>query len=608
MDIGSFAAETLELLPVPFVALEAVDGGPATPGDLRVVWANPKALERFGPGIDGAWLDRDQPLGTMESIVPEAERSRRSGRLSVVDRTVESEGSVAHLRCTVLPVATGAAVIVEDTTAEVAARAELAVVGSTLERVERWGNLGVWEVDLQASTAYWSTQVYEMLGVEDLCLSRLHDVVHPDDWAIVDHVTQRLLEQPGPYRVTHRIIRGGEVRTVEQHMQSVPDASGRPVRLLGTMIDVTATRALQQQVHHGQQMRTIGLLAGGMAHDLANALLVIRGHADVLLTRSDLDDDVRESLAAIARGGERAATLTRRFMSLGRHDELRPARIDPHRVLEEVVDLVGPAVRTDVSVSIEPAGPGASPLVLADADRLRQVMLDLVFNARDAGATSVVLRVGEATLDRSDPRCTEGGVAPGRYGVVEAQDDGGGVEPAVLDRIFDPFFTTKGADAGSGLGLANAQDFARQSLGTIQVSSAPGVGTTMSVLLPATVAGGAATRSRGRRRARRVLVGAASPERGEALLEVLARAGAQVVRMDDLDGVAFSLETEPIDLAVLDDALVPPPAWPGVLGGVPTVVVTSQTGAYPHAAREVGCDDTVGLLEALDELLPAPEG
>lgn len=604
MDIGSFAAEALELLPVPFVALELVTSEAAPQGDLRVVWANPRARERFGERIEGAWLDRDQPLGTMEPMVPEAELSRRSGRLRVVDRAVERHGTVAHLRCTVLPVANGAAMIVEDTSAEVEARAELAVVGSALERVERWGNLGVWEIDLEADTVYWSTQVYEILGVEDQCLDRFREIVHPDDRALVEHVTQRVLEQPGPYRVTHRIVRAGEVRTVEQHMQSVPDATGRPVRLLGTVIDVTAARALQQQVHQGQQMRTIGLLAGGMAHDLANALLIMRGHADVLLSRTDLDDDARLSLEAIARGGDRASTLTRRFMSLGRRDELRPVRVDPRAVLDDVLDLVGPAVRTEVHLSVEPAEGADAVLVLADADRLRQVLLDLIFNARDAGASSIALRLGAATLDPGDPRCTEGGLAPGRYGVIDVVDDGAGIDPATIGRIFDPFFTTKGADTGSGLGLANAKDFARQSLGEILVSSVPGTGTTMSVLLPATVASDRARSARARRRARRILVGAGSQRRGQELLEILGGAGWQVVWMDDLDGVAYSLETEPIDVVVLDESLLPAGSWPGVLSGAPTVVVTSRPAAYPHAAGEVDPQDTSGLLDVLDELLP----
>lgn len=479
----------------------------------------------------------------------------------------------------------------------------LARLGGALERAERWGNLGVWEVDLRAGTTYWSTQVYEILGVEDQCLDRFHEVVHPDDRAIVDHVTQRLLEQPGPYRVTHRIVRNGDVRTVDQHMQSVPDESGRPVRLLGTMIDVTATHALQQQVQHGHQLRTVGLLAGGMAHDLANALLVMRGHADVLLARTDLDDGVRDSLAAIARGGEKASALTRRFMALGRRDELRPTRIDPFAVVEDVLELVGPSLPADLTVTVAPAG-GISPLlVLADEARLRQVLLDLVFNARDAGAATIELRIGQVVVDPEAPPGVSEDLAPGTYGVIDVVDDGAGMDAPTIERIFDPFFTTKAADAGSGLGLANVQDFALQSLGAARVASTPGTGTTMSVLLPAVVAGHAPSTRRVRRRARRVLIGA-TPDRCDVLADAIAGTDAQLVCMDDLDGIAFSLETEPIDLVILDESLVSPARWPDPLGEVPVVVMTAREHAYPQATLTVAPGDSAALVRAIDDLLP----
>lgn len=598
VDIGGFASKVLELLPVPVVALEAV----SDPADLRIVWANPFADDRFGADVVGSWLDRDRPFGPMGSIVAETVDSIRTGRLVVLARTVEQAGSVTHLRCTVLPVGEGAAVAVRDVTADVEARAELAVVGGTLERVERWGNLGVWEVDLRSSSVYWSTQVYEILGVEDQCLESFDRVVHPDDRAIMDHVVRRLLDQPGPYRLTHRIIRNGEVRTLDQHMQSVPDATGRPARLLGTMIDVTATRALQQQVHQGQQMRTIGLLAGGMAHDLANALFVMRGHADVLLARDGLDEAVRESLAAIARGAERASTLTRRFMALGRHDELRPARVDLLAVAEDVVDLVDPTLRSEVAVGVVRAEPDVRPHVLVDADRLRQAVLDLVFNARDAGATSITLRVGEVVLAPDDDRSVDGVPAPGRYGSIDVVDDGAGMDQATIERAFEPFFTTKDVEAGSGLGLANVQAFAVQSLGGISATSTPGDGTTMSILLPAADEGRPARRSRPR--ARRVLVGA-PPARRDALTGALGALDAQLVCMGDLAGVTYSLATEPIDVAVLDESLVSPSAWPEGAAGVPMVVVTSRAGTHPRAAAEVAPDDAAALLAALEVLLSA---
>lgn len=605
MDLGSFSADVLGRLPVPCVALESVSDERTSRSDVRVVWANTKAREVFGDGVEGAWVDKDQPFGVIGLIAREVDVARRSGRSQVVERVRERDGGVVHLRCTVVPVGNGAALMLEDTTVEADARAELATGGSTLRRVEQWGNLGVWDLDLDSGALYWSTQVFEILGVQDQDLDQFYRVVHPDDRAILDHVTRRVLAQAGPYRVVHRIVRDGDVRTVEQHMQSVPDAEGRPVRLLGTMVDVTAARALQQQVHHGQQMRTIGLLAGGIAHDLGNALLIMRGHAQALLSRSDLDDEVRDSLAAIARGGERASAVTRRFMALGRRDELRPAQIDPHNLVNDVRELVDPVLRREVDVAIERPGRLGGLRVLVDPDRLRQVLLDLVLNARDAGATSIVLRIGESTLGSGDPRWGEVDLTPGHYGVIEVEDNGAGIAPAVLEQIFDPFFTTKESDAGSGIGLANALDFVRQSLGTIVVSSTPGSGTTMSVLLPAVMVLDQVSR-RARRPPRRVLVGAASLDQCSELTDALAVHNMQVACVDGLESIGYSLETEPIDAVVLDESIIPPPTWPDVLHRVPTVILATQPGRYPQATHELDRADRAGLLHVLDDLFATP--
>jgi len=446
--------------------------------------------------------------------------------------------------------------------------------GPALPLVERWANLGVWEVDLRTSDVYLSTQVFEILGMEDACLHAFHEVLHPDDRAVVDHVTQRLLQQPGPYWVAHRILRGGEVRSVEQHMQSVPGDDGRPARLIGTVIDVTAVRSLEQQVHRGQQMRTLGLLAGGLAHDLINLLLVVRGHSDVSLLRDDLDPELRAGLEAISGAGERASLLTRQLMTLGRQDPLRPASVDPVPLLQEVATLVQRALRPDVDVEVE-LDPSAEPglRILVDADRLRQVLLDLVFNARDAGARSVRLRLSTTTVGDDDLRTEEHALVPGRYGVVSVVDDGAGMDAPTAERIFEPYFTTKSADAGSGLGLANAWSFARDSLGTITVASVPGAGTTISVLLPGVVAEGGSGRRR--RRAQRVLVGAASDDACAWLQRALAPLDLQVVAVTDLQALAYSVQTEPIDVVVVEAGLVPA-RWPAVVRSRPTVVASAS--------------------------------
>ncbi len=473
-------------------------------------------------------------------------------------------------------------------------------IAETLARVERWGNLGVWEIDLATNAVYWSTQVYEILGVDECDLEAFFAVVHPDDLPLVEHVTSRVLEQPGPYRLTHRIRRGDDVRTVDQHMQSIADGDGHPVRLLGTMIDVTETRVLQQQVHRAQQMRAVGLLAGGLAHDFNNALLVIRGHADLLLAQTDADDPSRASLEAISRAGARASTVTRRLMALGRQDEVRPVRVAPDQLLGGIAELVRPTLDADVALDVEVDETASSTEVLVDVDQLHQVVIDLVLNARDAGAHRIRLRFESRHLTHTDPPCVDGRIAAGTYGMVQVIDDGSGIDATTLDHIFEPFFTTKDARTGSGIGLANARGFADRSLGALLVASEPGAGTTMSLLLPAS-AGAATERVRSPRRSRRtrVLV-AAGDGRRDRLLAALGDLDHQLVAAGDLEAMSFSLETEPIDLVVLDGSLLPSSGRPGILDGVATVVVSDRPVA---GSGQVPLDDELALIEAVDELL-----
>ncbi len=582
MDFGDIAAQALELLPVPFLAFESVGDGRPGRDDLCINWANPAAARRFGPDLVGCWLERDAPLGAMVSLVPDATTSRASDRLRVVERAVMRDGRAEYLRYTLLPVDQGAAMMVEDVSTEAEVRAQLRSADHTLARVERWGNLGVWEVDLLTQSVYWSTQVYEILGIETGGLDEFRAIIHPDDLPLVDHVTSRLVQQPGPYHLTHRIVRPDGVRTVDQHMQSVPDDQGRPVRLLGTMIDVTEVRALEQQVRQSQQVRTVGLLAGGLAHDFNNVLLVIRGHADLLLGGTDPDDPAHASLAAISRAGERASVLTRRLMSLGRQEDMRPTRIAPDQLVAGIHDLVGPSLGAEVDLGVEIDDGSTGVEILADRDQLDQTLIDLVLNARDAGAHGI--RVRFATTDIPSEIASLSGAAdggtddlpPGTYGVLEVTDDGCGMDERTRQKIFEPFFTTKDARTGSGLGLANALSFARRSLGGLRVVSEPGVGTTMSLLLPTVAPTGTDAPRRRRRRRTRLLV-AAGEGRADQLLAALGQLDHQLVAVPDLEAMAFSLGTEPIDAVVVDQRLVPDDGLPAVLDGVPTLVASDET-------------------------------
>ena len=445
---------------------------------------------------------------------------------------------------------------------------------TTPVRVEHRENLGVWELDFASGSLYWSTQVFEILGLSEPGLETFMAVVHDDDRALLEHVLRRARSQPGPYRVTHRVLRDGEVRTVDQHLQSVLGDDGQPARLLATMIDVTATVALQQDLHHVAQLRTLGLLAGGLAHDLKNLMTVVEGHANIVIRQLPDDAAVRPSLDAIRRAAQRASGLTRNLMNLGRTASPDPTPLNVAALLSDVVGLVSPSVGAVLDIDL---GDDGHPQVVADPVRAAQVVVDLVLNAADAGAGRIRLVHRTLDLDGTDRRCLEDGLAPGRYGLLEVVDDGSGIDAETTERLFEPFFTTKDADAGTGLGLANAQDFALRSGGLLEVDTEPGTGTTMSLLLPTFIRPPTLHSPPARPRSARVLVGATDSDRA-GHLRMLLQTGLtdQVVAVVGASDVAAVLDTEPIDLVVLDARLLDSTYLGGLLPTIQTVIVRSD--------------------------------
>ena len=141
-----------------------------------------------------------------------------------------------------------------------------------------------------------------------------------------------------------------------------------------------------------------------------------------------------------------------------------------------LLHVAGQSVQLDLDL-------GPTPVVAADPGQLEQVLMNLVSNARDAGASRVGIRTTTATIERGyDSRRL--GVAPGTYVALVISDTGSGMDEETQARVFDPFFTTKHRDGGTGLGLSLAHSVIRQSGGAIEVSSVPGTGTTFRILLP----------------------------------------------------------------------------------------------------------------------------
>ncbi|MDP9285970.1 MAG: ATP-binding protein [Actinomycetota bacterium] len=233
----------------------------------------------------------------------------------------------------------------------------------------------------------------------------------------------------------------------------------------------TAERALEEtseQLRQSQKMDAIGRLAGGVAHDFNNLLLAINGYAG-LLSDALADERLKGFAVEIRSAGERAAALTHQLLAFSRRQVLQPRILnlnDAAREIESMLRrLIGEGVRVDFDLDPDLRD------VEADPSQIGQVLLNLAVNARDAMNGSGKLTVST----RND----------GREVVLEVQDTGEGMDEETQGRVFEPFFTTKDVGSGTGLGLSTVYGIVTQSGGAITIRSAPRLGSTFAIRLPA---------------------------------------------------------------------------------------------------------------------------
>jgi PAS domain S-box-containing protein len=253
------------------------------------------------------------------------------------------------------------------------------------------------------------------------------------------------------------------------------------------VLDLTELRSAQEQLHAAQRMDAVGRLAGGVAHEINNALQAVLGFAAFALKEVETDHPARSDLIEVDRAARRAATITQQLLAFGRRQVLRPETLDLNVLVRDFTPVVRRALGPEHRLVVREL-PGSIPAV-ADRGQLEQVLLNLVLNARDAmpGRGTLTIRVGRVVVPADD----RGALRPGPYGAIEVIDTGHGMDPATRSRVFEPFFTTKEPGQGTGLGLSVVHGIVAQSGGTVRVMSEPGFGAAFTVLLPE--AGAAAT-------------------------------------------------------------------------------------------------------------------
>jgi PAS domain S-box-containing protein len=420
-------------------------------------------------------------------------------------------------------------------------------------------------IDPDGSIAYVSPSAERTLaapegGLEGAPLAQL---IHPDDraeaLAFLDAVA-RDNTSAGPVEWRLRGRTGWlDVETIASGQLDDPDVGG----VVLNSREVTERRRLEAQLRQSQRLESVGQLAGGVAHDFNNFLSVIRGYAVFLEDALPGDSPLKADAGEISKAAERAARLTNQLLVFSRRDVVRNRVLDLTELLAGMRTLLERTVGEGVALRTQ----AAADLwrVEADPSQVEQVLMNLAVNARDAmaGDGSLELRLDNVELDAHDVRGRA--AVAGRYVRLCVRDEGAGMAPEVVEHAFEPFYTTKPKGQGTGLGLATVYGIVTQAGGSVTISSAPGEGTAVEVLLPATGAepsgDGAADRE----------PTASEPARGETILvaededavrrltqRMLTRAGYTVIEAAGGAAALAAWEAHPgeIDL-LLTDVVMP---------------------------------------------------
>jgi PAS domain S-box-containing protein len=313
--------------------------------------------------------------------------------------------------------------------------------------------------------------------------------IHPQDRAraaasIRDALAAEGDHWTGEYRFRHA---DGSYLDLLERAHIVRDTDGRPVRFVGSLMNVTARKQLQDQLVRSQKMEAFGQLAGGVAHDFNNFLTTILGYSDLLLDELGMKGDIADHITEIRNAAGRASVLTTQLLAFSRKHPLAPCVVDVNSLLNNLERSLLRLLGENISVQCHlPRGKDGMHTKV-DPGQLTQIILNLVVNARDAMPRGGCLALETCIVTIEAPVEHELGseeLSPGEYIRISVADNGTGMSDEVKQHLFEPFFTTKDEGRGSGLGLATSYGIVRQSGGHILVESELGKGTTVQILLP----------------------------------------------------------------------------------------------------------------------------
>jgi CheY-like chemotaxis protein len=244
------------------------------------------------------------------------------------------------------------------------------------------------------------------------------------------------------------------------------------------MKEVAAREKAQEQLRQAQKMETIGQLTGGVAHDFNNLLMAVMGNLDLLRKRLPDDPRLQRLVDGALQGAERGASLTQRLLAFARQQDLRAVPVDLSGLVQGMGNLLERSLGPRVALRLDL--PEGLPPARIDANQLELAILNLAINARDAmpDGGSIEIKVARHEVQN------DAVLKAGTYLKLSVIDTGAGMTPDILKRAIEPFFSSKPLGKGTGLGLSMVHGLVVQLGGTLELSSAVGNGTTVTMVLP----------------------------------------------------------------------------------------------------------------------------
>jgi nitrogen-specific signal transduction histidine kinase/ActR/RegA family two-component response regulator len=255
--------------------------------------------------------------------------------------------------------------------------------------------------------------------------------------------------------------------------------------MLGSHVDVTERKLLEEQMRQAQKVESIGRLAGGVAHDFNNLLSAILGFTELARDSVPPDSSAAHSLARIVEAANRGGKLTQQLLAFARKKIVKPEVLNLNQVVMSMENLLRRLIGEDLDLVLAPSAAPAT--VKVDRGSFEQVIMNLAVNARDAMPTGGKLTIETSQVELgTEYAASHADVQPGHYIMLAVSDTGTGIPEHHRAQIFEPFYTTKPIGQGTGLGLAMCHGIVKQAGGHIDVYSEVGKGTSFKIYMPLT--------------------------------------------------------------------------------------------------------------------------